>query len=250
MCKSKPMNHWTRWSLNLRKVRLKDCFMQKNLPILILKYFLVLLAILNGFMGCFSYQENKVHFLLQDPSSANEKKNLHAWIKLVSLPEFNHDIPKEDVNAFTTYTLYKFVRELNQFERVNILYSKDTKLPENAIILEFQFSKLEEKEKFHPLLFPFGITGLAISQYLVRSSYGFLLYSLLGGPDTISKMDYSGNLIAYNNKNQEKARTPIQIQTEFNSNLLYYDKATESNLRRGEMLNLAIQNILKNWEAK
>jgi hypothetical protein len=224
--------------------------MQKNLPIFILKYFLILLAIPTGFMGCFSYRESKIHFAAQDPLSVKEKKNLHAWIKLVSLPEFNHDNPKEDVNAFTTYTLYKFVRELNQFEKVNILYSKDTKLPENAIILEFQFSKLEEKEKFHHLLFPVGLTGLAISQYLVRSSYGFLLYSLLGGPDTISKMDYSGNLIAYNNKNQEKARTPIQLQTEFNSNLLYYDKATEANLKRGEMLSLAIQNILKNWEAK
>jgi hypothetical protein len=208
--------------------------MQKNLPIFILKYFLILLAIPTGFMGCFSYRESKIHFAAQDPLSVKEKKNLHAWIKLVSLPEFNHDNPKEDVNTFTTYTLYKFVRELNQFEKVNILYSKDTKLPEN----------------FHHLLFPVGLTGLAISQYLVRSSYGFLLYSLLGGPDTISKMDYSGNLIAYNNKNQEKARTPIQLQTEFNSNLLYYDKATEANLKRGEMLSLAIQNILKNWEAK
>ena len=85
---------------------------------------------------------------------------------------------------------------------------------------------------------------------MVRSSYGFLVYSLLGGPDTISKMDYSGNLIAYNNKNQEKARIPIQLQTEFNSNLRDYDKATEANLKRSEMLSLAIQNILKNWEAK
>lgn len=212
--------------------------------------FLFLLLLIVSMTRCFSFKESMVDFTIQDPTSSKEKKNLHAWIKIVSLPEYNHDTPKENVNAFITYKLYKFVRELNQFESVNILYSKETKLPTNSILLEFQFSKLEEKDKFHAMYFPLGIIGLAASRLLINNNGGFLLYTGLGGPDSVHKINYSGNLIAYDAANKEKVRTPFIFQSEFNSNMLYYDKAKETNLKRQEMFSTAMQNILKLWEVK
>jgi hypothetical protein len=220
-------------------------FSNKHLP-----KFIILLSILFGSSGCFSFKESIVDFTIQDPMPGKEKANLHAWIKMVNLPEYNHDTPKENVNAFITYKLYKFVRELNQFESVNILYSKETKLPPNSIILEFQFSKLDEKDKFHVMYFPLGIIGLAASRLLINNNGGFLLYTAFGGPDSVHKIDYSGNLIAYDSANKEKARTPLLFQSEFNSNMLYYDKAKETNLKRQEMFSTAMQNILKQWEVK
>jgi hypothetical protein len=212
--------------------------------------FFFLFVILFGLSGCFSFKESVVDFSIQDPEQSKDKKNLHAWIKIVNLPEYNHDIPKENVNAFITYKLYKFLRETNQFESVHILYSKETKLPSNSILLEFQFSKLEEKDKFHAMYFPFGIIGLGIGRYLTRTNYGFLLFTAFGGPDSVHQINYTGNLIAYDSKDQEKARTRINFQSEFNSNMLYYDKTTETNIKRKEMFLSTLQSLLRQWEGK
>ncbi len=211
---------------------------------------IIILILLFGLNRCFSFKESLVDFTIQDPMPSKEKKNLHAWIKVVNLPAYNHDNPKESVNAFVTYKLYKFVRELNQFESVNILYSKETKLPANSIILEFQFSKLEEKDKFHGLYFPLGILGMAIGRLATNTNYGFLLYTAFGGPDSVHKIDYSGNLIAYDEASKEKAKILLIFQSEFNSNMLYYDKARETNLKRSELFSTSIQKALNLWEGK
>jgi hypothetical protein len=219
----------------------------------VFKYFsklFLLFVILLGITGCFSFQESAIDFSIQDPEQSKDKKKLHAWIKVVKLPDYNHDTQKENVNAFITYKLYKFLRELNQFESVNILYSKETKLPFNSIVLEFQFSKLEERDKFHAMYIPFGILGLAVGRVLVNNNGGFLLYTGLGGPDSVHQINYSGNLIAYNSKDQEKARSAINFQSEFNSNMLYYDKTTESNIKRKEMFSSTLQSLLNQWEEK
>jgi len=202
------------------------------------------------FSGCFSYQETKVNFSIQDPKPAKESKKIHAWIKLVSLPEFNHDTAKENLNAFFTYRLYKFVKESNQFEKVNIQYSKDVKLPPNSILLEFQFTKLVEKDKFHTSFFPFSLIGWAATFATIQSNLGFVLYALFGGPHTANQMEYSGNLIAYRLTGQEIARVPLKLEAEFNSNLLYYEKEMEANHKRKEMLELAFKNLIENGDLK
>ena len=159
-------------------------------------------------------------------------------------------MPKENRNPFITYKLYKYIRESNQFESTQILYTHNKKLPENSIVFDFQFSALEEKNKFHSLYFPFGILGLGISRYLINSNYGFLLFTALGGPDSAHRIEYKGNLVAYNFQMQEKARTSLDFQSEFSSNMLYYTKEKEANLKRNEMFEKAIENILKSWETK
>lgn len=218
-----------------------------------LNYFLkifFLFVILLGITGCFTFKESPIDFSIQDPEQSKDKKNLHAWIKVVNLPEYNHDTPKENVNAFITYKLYKFIRETNQFESIDILYSKETKLPPNSIVLDFQFSKLEEKDKFHAMYFPLGILSMGIGRLLTMTNYGFLLYTAFGGPDSVHQVYYSGNLIAYDSSDQEKAKIPFNFQSEFNSNMLYYDKTTETNIKRKEMFLITLQSLQKQWEGK
>lgn len=197
------------------------------------------------FSGCFSYQPAKAHFTIQDPVSVQERKKFPVWIKIVNLPDYD-----KKQNLFVTYNLYKFVRELNQFEKVNILYFNETKLSGNAIVLEFQFSKLDEKDKFHPLFFPLSITGMALSYWQINSSTGFTLYSIFGGPTMKHRVDYEANLIAYDASNKEITRVPISFQSEFNSNILYYERDREANEKRREMLEPAILNLVRKLEEK
>ena len=215
-----------------------------------LKNFVTWLLLFFGLSGCFSYQETKVNFSLQDPKPAKESKKVHVWIKLVSLPEFNHDTPKENLTAFVTYRLYKFLKESNQFEKVTIQYSKDLKLPSNSILLEFQFTKIVEKDKFHASFFPFSLVGWAATFATIQSNLGFVLYALFGGPHTANQMEYEGNLVAYSSTGKEIGKVPLKLYTEFNSNLLYYEKEIEANHKRKEMLELALQTLIQKGEWK
>lgn len=221
------------------RVYIMKTFFPNNLT----KLFFVTIILL--FSNCFSFKESEIDFAIQDPKPAKEKKNLQVWIKMTQLPEYNTNLPLENRNPFITFKFYKFIRQSKQFESVNILYSKETKLPNNAIVFDIQFSSLLEEEKFHSLYFPFGILGLGLTRYFISSNYGFLLFTGLGGPDTVHKLDYKGNLVAYNSNLQEIARASLDYKSEFNSNMLYYGKEKESNIERKELFEKAIASILK-----
>ncbi|MBP7284284.1 MAG: hypothetical protein KBA66_22045 [Leptospiraceae bacterium] len=157
-------------------------------------------------------ESNIVFFVVPKPNPIKNKKKFPIWIKLLNKSETYRYHFWVDHHVDTTYSIYRFIRDLEQFEKANILYSQQTVLPENAIILEFNFSKLDEYDEW-------------------------------GFPSYIHSLDYEGSLIAYNSLNQEIARTPLSLRAKFRK-FLFSDR-TEADQRRKEMLELALQNLLE-----
>lgn len=197
-------------------------------------------------IGCFSFKPSSVNFQIQDPEPAKERKNIQVWIKPIILPQSENYTPKENTDLYITYNLYKFVRELKQFDTVNIQYSPKTIRSEKSILVEFQFSKLQEDWKLHSLFFPMGLLGFVIS----RNIGAFLWYEILGGPSLVQQMSYKGELVAYDFKNQEIGRVPINLESEFNVNRYYYEVDIQTNEKRKEMLDAAFKKLIQKWETK
>lgn len=169
---------------------------------------LLLILLIMETNSCISItpSSNIVFFVLPKPNPVKTMKKIPIWIKVIEKSDSYRYHFWKNHNIDTTYAIYRFIRDLRQFEKVNIYYSQQIILPENAILLEFFFSKLEEKDE-------------------------------LGGSLYILRLEYKGNLIAYNSLNQEIARTPLSLQENCSNK-------TDADQKRKEMLEVALQNLL------
>lgn len=179
-----------------------------------LSNWLLVVILFLGINACISItpESNIVFFVIPKPNPVKNKKKFPVWIKLLNKSETYRYFFWINHHVDTTYSIYRFIRDLEQFEKANILYSQKTILPENAILLEFHFSKLDESDE-------------------------------LGFPSYIHSLDYEGDLIAYNFSNQEVARTSLNLKAKFRK-FLFSDR-TEADQKRKEMLELALQNLLE-----